>query len=441
MPIVALCMSVLALLAAVSPGSAAAQDRLARAQVEQWYLDAVHVPEDGSGGVDLLVRVLTATGQPAELIPPWPFELEQDGRRIDPSEVEALPLNETDEGVACVLVVDVSRSVERTFAQAKSASLRLVDRMRPVDQMSIIAFAGQIQRVADFGSAIAEKRARLEGLEIDATLAPGRLYDAIQEGVDQLRRTPGLPKRRFVLVYSDGREGGGSVTSIDALLTQLDRQSGSNVLVYAIAAPNPLFPANLSELRRVAGQTRTELREARSDYDVQGFFEEIWSQMTGSYIVRFRPRMDGQTHELALLMANKVETIAAVYPEGDLPLVAILLVGAAALVLGLLCVWLLVRMRGAGGGRLVVVGTGLEQSFALRRGSNEIGWLDENDIVLASPTVSKHHAIIHVYPNGVEIEDVGSTNGTLVNGMHISRAPLNPGDRLTFGDLEMVYRP
>jgi hypothetical protein len=431
---------VAALCVALSAGSALAQERLARGQVEQWFLDAVNVATDGSGRVELLVRALTATGQPAELIPPWPFEIEEDGERIDPSGVEAIPLDETDAGVACVLVIDVSPSVEQTFAQAKSAALRLVDRLRPVDRLAVLTVSGEVERLADWSSVAAEKRARIESLELDTTPAATRLYDAIQDAVDQLKLTPGLPQRRFVLVYSDGRDGG-SVTTRDALLGQLARRGDGDVLLYTIAAPDRRFGrVDLSDLRQLAAETRTELREATGSYQLQAYFEEIWGQMVGSYIVRFETRMDGAVHEIAMRMAGKSETLAAQYPEGSLPLVAIVLVGVGALAFVLLLVWLLSRMASRRGGQLVMLGTGTEQAFPLRRGANQIGWLAENDIVLASPTVSRYHAIIHVYRDGVEIEDRSSLNGTLVNDKPVARAPLSPGDRVRFGDLEMVYR-
>ena len=44
-----------------------------------------------------------------------------------------------------------------------------------------------------------------------------------------------------------------------------------------------------------------------------------------------------------------------------------------------------------------------------------------NDIVIDNLAVSGEHAAIHMMPDGVEIEDLGSTNGTYVNAKAVKR--------------------
>ncbi|WP_273844932.1 FhaA domain-containing protein [Rubrobacter calidifluminis] len=56
-----------------------------------------------------------------------------------------------------------------------------------------------------------------------------------------------------------------------------------------------------------------------------------------------------------------------------------------------------------------------------------------NDIVLSDPNVSRHHARISRLEDGFVIEDLGSTNGTLLDGVPIDRERIDNGDELTFG--------
>lgn len=61
-----------------------------------------------------------------------------------------------------------------------------------------------------------------------------------------------------------------------------------------------------------------------------------------------------------------------------------------------------------------------------------IGKNPNNDIVLSYNDVSRKHAVIYFNNQGqVVVEDLGSTNGTFVNGIKITSKILQPGDRLT----------
>jgi hypothetical protein len=55
-----------------------------------------------------------------------------------------------------------------------------------------------------------------------------------------------------------------------------------------------------------------------------------------------------------------------------------------------------------------------------------LGRQDDCDIVLDDPSVSRHHAAISVRPSGLVLEDLGSANGTQVNGRPI-RPPVGFG--------------
>ncbi len=62
-----------------------------------------------------------------------------------------------------------------------------------------------------------------------------------------------------------------------------------------------------------------------------------------------------------------------------------------------------------------------------------VGRSSDLDMVLVEDMVSRKHAGIHVQGDQVWIEDLGSTNGTFVNGEKIKRARLKEGDRVLIG--------
>ena len=72
-------------------------------------------------------------------------------------------------------------------------------------------------------------------------------------------------------------------------------------------------------------------------------------------------------------------------------------------------------------------------------GSTTIGRATDNDIVIPDVLASRHHATLVTTPQGVEIRDARSINGTFVNGSRIDSAPLSDGDVVTIGNVDLVF--
>jgi len=62
-----------------------------------------------------------------------------------------------------------------------------------------------------------------------------------------------------------------------------------------------------------------------------------------------------------------------------------------------------------------------------------------NDIVIDNLAVSGEHAVMHMTEHEVEVEDLGSTNGTYVNGKAIKRQVLRNGDTIEVGKYKIRF--
>lgn len=69
-----------------------------------------------------------------------------------------------------------------------------------------------------------------------------------------------------------------------------------------------------------------------------------------------------------------------------------------------------------------------------------IGRLAQNDIVIDNLSVSRMHASISKSKDGYTLTDLGSKNGTYVNGNLVETSRLNSDDRITIGKYEIIFQ-
>ncbi|WP_231999150.1 FHA domain-containing protein [Mycobacterium sp. 1081908.1] len=72
-------------------------------------------------------------------------------------------------------------------------------------------------------------------------------------------------------------------------------------------------------------------------------------------------------------------------------------------------------------------------------GAVKIGRANDNDIVIPEVLASRHHATLIPTPQGTEIHDNRSINGTFVNGARVESAVLHEGDVVTIGNIDLVF--
>ena len=85
---------------------------------------------------------------------------------------------------------------------------------------------------------------------------------------------------------------------------------------------------------------------------------------------------------------------------------------------------------------LIIAG---KTNFFLEKPVIDIGRHSSNDLVLADPHVSRHHAQLRAIRNHYVIFDVGSTGGLFLNGRRISQATLHAGDVIRIGMFNLIF--
>ncbi len=78
-------------------------------------------------------------------------------------------------------------------------------------------------------------------------------------------------------------------------------------------------------------------------------------------------------------------------------------------------------------------------TFQLTRAVTRIGRGADSDIRIDDPGVSRHHAEVRIGAD-VILRDLGSTNGTYVNGTLIAEQPLRDGAVITIGSTNLTFR-
>jgi hypothetical protein len=96
---------------------------------------------------------------------------------------------------------------------------------------------------------------------------------------------------------------------------------------------------------------------------------------------------------------------------------------------------------GPGGpARNVRLVSGDGRSYPLSIGSTVIGRGDQANLRLPDVGISRRHARLDFDGAQVVLTDLGSTNGTMVNGQRVSAVALNPGDMIQLGTTTLTFR-
>lgn len=423
--------ALLAPLPALADTAARESLHLAKVLVDQAHVDA------GGGAVELYARVLTATGEPAVGLDPANTVVLEDGAPVDPDRIEIATLGAAQRGVAWVLVLDTSPTMQDVVPAMKEAARKFVDRADDWDAVAVVTLGADVEVAAPFTADRAALRQAIDAVQASQTPIPARRNDAVDEAIGLIRAVDS-PRRGVVVVFSDGSEDDSTQAAETIAAHAAGEENQGQILVYTIGYETGFGDAGLSEMDRLSRATTAEHWQASRGTSVEDFYAQIWTHVYDSYVVRFETDLDGLPHAVRLVVAGKDATRAVLYPRASRGVPTILLLGLAlAAVVGGAVAVLRVRRTGK---LLYKSGPERGRAVRLKRGVNRIGQAADNEVVIPHDTVSRRHAEVEVSGGQATLRDLDSTNGTFVNEVAVESARiLQSGDRVRIADVDLEY--
>ncbi len=98
-------------------------------------------------------------------------------------------------------------------------------------------------------------------------------------------------------------------------------------------------------------------------------------------------------------------------------------------------------MKGTARSGVICIGNGFYEGleWPLDHATTVVGRGRTADLVLAEATISRAHALFGYEDSNVFVQDLGSTNGTVVNSEKVDRKGLNDGDEIQIGGLVLRF--
>ena len=90
-------------------------------------------------------------------------------------------------------------------------------------------------------------------------------------------------------------------------------------------------------------------------------------------------------------------------------------------------------------GIIIIKGPNIGDKFYLTKDKFSIGRSSDSDILLDDITVSRQHAVIEKYNEEFIMRDLGSLNGSYINGEIVNESKLNNGDKLQIGKYIFIF--
>ncbi len=197
---------------------------------------------------------------------------------------------------------------------------------------------------------------------------------------------------------------------------------------FAKTFPSDVEPAQIA--RKLVATMEAQTRGEEGRLEAPGSYRVFVSSADFERLAQHQSYLERAWTELLRDLAAKVgatlegETRVVMAPRASVPVGAIEIEPAGTFRSGF-------RLR-------TVEGVPPDGVYAIGR-SCRIGRSEESEIVLLDPSVSRVHALVEIAAGAATVRDLGSTNGTYLNGRRIEAQTLRDGDELRFGNTRMRF--
>ena len=395
---------------------------------------------------------------------------------------KAVPISESDEPAAYIFLVDVSASLAPDqFSRIKEAMNTWVDGIGEADQVAVISFGEDVQIVERFSNDKEALKETINGLQATDQLT--HLYDGVSKAIEFGRAADiTVPRRRLIITLTDGYDESAGKTEAE-IRSQI---TDGAIPIYAIGFNNSSAPRDalrsFGELARLSGGD-IDLSDTG---EFSGKYESLYNRIQQSYIVTLDCALcvqaSGGEKELRIELNRNSVPLSAQYTVQGVHLtlqeipsgISWWMYLVAAIILGGIL---------AGGAYSLRKRKEVEPEPLPEIEEEKDEPIEDNDEVLPPPppvhaqikltvvggqnsgeiyqmplrnvlfigrghgenmlhipidnNISSQHCALLWQEGHIMIEDTGSTNGTLVDGVPIkSRYALQGGERILLGQTE-----
>jgi hypothetical protein len=413
--------------------------------------------------------IVSATGGPMPAIGPDLFRVYESGSRTSAKILKVEPIEAAGSGASIVVVVQASGAMSPIAQDLGPAVSAFIAGLSGKDAAACVSYGDGAAVVADLSFAkddVARKCGAISFTEKSFLLYDGLLAAIAAFPPDDAQAA--FPGTRAIVLVADGRDNG-SKADIEAVVLEARKRG---VPIHA-AGHSEVEQEPLAQLAQIARRTAGTYRAAPAAADIPPALAAVREAIHSGYIVEWKSELphDGRDHRVEVALQIGENTVLSSALTVQTPVfvdwLRDLAMGAAAVlaVLGGAAVYLFARRRfrplrrcpqchrGLQPGSdtclhcleeavarlLVQKGHDKGKRFPLAGKSVSVGSGPENAIRLADGAVSGRHAGLSIEGGRVEIVDLGSKNGVLVNGRRTPRRLLEDGDVVTVGLTELKF--
>lgn len=397
---------------------------------------------------------------------------------VSPSKVQLL--SAANHGAAVAVVFQASGVMEPVIDDIKKAVSGFLTGLGDKDQAAVIVYSDKVETLAPFGdkasaaSAVSKlqnpgfERLLWDGVASALSLFPAPTVPVMKKGEDDAKA---MPQARAIVVFSDGADTGSQGADLEKIIAEAKKKQ---VPIFAIGH-SETDGQSLENLKDLVTRATGPFAYASADAgtDIAKGFARVAGLIGSQFVLEWKADeidSDGLPHEVEIAVQIGASTLrgsgSVITPKWTNPvpyivaLVLVLLLAAIGVVVYIktrpvpppvvLCSvckreqmpeWeiCLFCLKVAKATLLGTKGPSKGKKYPLVGKTVQIGKGPENYIRIPDPSVSTRHAGIQIDGTKFEIVDMGSANGTYVNGKKTQRRFLQNGDILTLGQTELKF--